>query len=197
MFSRNSSLSLSTFDSTSWADWIDAPAATHFVRPSQTAKKSSDELEMWRLSDCSSKQKREEQMKPDSMLVEPEHIVSARQEVAEKGSAQALNEFAQAEPALGSFIYEGLAVVAGKLSLSGAPTELVQGSHEDVLAVLLTCMQAMRRGHYTLWKDAMAETRWAQIEPSLKAKSKPRRKKSKNSVEHSDPAGNSPISPES
>ena len=112
-------------------------------------------------------------MKPDSMLVEPEHIVNARQEVAGKGSGQSLNEFAQAEPALASFIYEGLAVVAGKLSLSGAPTELVQGSHEDVLAVVLTCVQAMRRGHYALWKDSVTGTRLAQLDPSFQPK--PRR----------------------
>ena len=116
-------------------------------------------------------------MKPDSMLVEPEHIIAARQDVAAKGSGQALNEFAQTEPALASFIYEGLAVVAGKLSLSGAPTELVQGSHEDVLAVVLTCVQAIRRGHYALWKDTVTGTRLAQLDPSFQPKPRRRRKK--------------------
>src|SRR5262245_33736186 len=109
-------------------------------------------------------------MKPGSMLVGPEHIIGARQEVAAKGSSQALSEFAQTEPALASFIYEGLAVVAGKLSLSGAPTELVQGSHEDVLAVVLTCVQAMRRGHYALWKDTVTGTRLAQPKPRRRRK---------------------------
>jgi hypothetical protein len=111
------------------------------------------------------------------MLIEPEHIVAARQDVAVKGSGQALNEFAQTEPALASFIYEGLASVAGKLSLSGAPTELVQGSHEDVLAVVLTCVQAMRRGHYALWKDSMVGTRLAQLDETFQAPPKRRRKK--------------------
>jgi hypothetical protein len=111
------------------------------------------------------------------MLVEPQHIVTARQDVAAKGSGQALNEFAQTEPALASFIYEGLAVVAGKLSLSGAPTELVQGSHQDVLAVVLTCVQAMRRGHYALWKDTVTGTRLAQLDPSFQPKPRRRRKK--------------------
>ena len=116
-------------------------------------------------------------MRPDSMLVEPEHIVSARQDVAVKGSSESLSEFAQTEPALASFIYEGLAVVAGKLSLSGAPTELVQGSHEDVLAVVLTCVQAIRRGHYALWKDTVTGTRLAQLDPSFQPKPRRRRKK--------------------
>ncbi len=60
-------------------------------------------------------------MKPDSMLVEPEYVGSARADVAAKGSSDSLAEFAQTEPALASFIYEGLAMVAGKLSLAGAP----------------------------------------------------------------------------
>jgi hypothetical protein len=119
-------------------------------------------------------------MKPDSMLVESEHIISARRDVASKGSGESLNEFAQTEPALASFIYEGLASVAGRLSLSGAPTELVQGSHEDVLAVVLTCVQAMRRGHYALWKDTVTGTRLAQIDPSLQPKERRRRKKDRS-----------------
>ncbi len=116
-------------------------------------------------------------MKPDSMLVEPEHIVSAGQDVATKGNGQALTEFAETEPALASFIYERLAVIAGKLSLSGAPTELVQGSHEDVLAVALTCVNAMRRGHYALWKDTVTGTRLAQLDETFEVPPKRRRKK--------------------
>jgi len=116
-------------------------------------------------------------MKPDSMLVEPDHIVSARQEVVSKGSGQCLSEFAQTEPVLASFIYEGLAVVAGKLSLSGAPTELVQGSHEDVVGVVLTCIHAMRRGHYELWKDTMAGTSFVQHDQPVQPKPRRQRKR--------------------
>jgi hypothetical protein len=111
------------------------------------------------------------------MLVEPEHIITARKDVASKGSPQALNDFAQTEPALASFIYEGLALVAGKLSLSGAPTELVQGSHEDVISLILTCVQAMRHGHYALWKDTVTGTRLAQLDPSFQPKPRRRHKK--------------------
>ena len=116
-------------------------------------------------------------MKPDSMLVEPEHIVSARREVASIGSGPSLNQFAHQEPALASFLSENLASFAGRLSLSGAPTELVQGSHEEVLTLVLTCVQSMRRGHYALWKDTMSGSRLAQLEPSLEFKPRPRRKR--------------------
>ena len=116
-------------------------------------------------------------MKPDSMLVEPEYIVGARQDLAARGGDEVLNEIAQNEPALASFIYEGLSAVAGKLSLSRAPTPLVQGSHEEALAIVLTCVQAIRRGHFELWKDTMAGTRLAHLDPCFRSKSRRRRKK--------------------
>jgi hypothetical protein len=115
-------------------------------------------------------------MKPDGMLVEPEHIVNAQQDVSARGSGEILNEVASTEPALASFIYEGLAAVAGKLSLSGAPTPLVQGAHEEVLAIVLTCIQALRRGHFDLWKDTMTGTRLAQLDKGFGVPPKRRRK---------------------
>jgi hypothetical protein len=111
------------------------------------------------------------------MLVEPAHILGARQAVAAKGCADALDEFGRSEPALAAYIHEALAAVAGKLSLSGAPTELVQGSHEEVLAVVLTCVHALRRGHYELWKDTVTGTRLAQLDEAFRAPAKRRRKK--------------------
>jgi hypothetical protein len=116
-------------------------------------------------------------MKPDGMLVEPEHLITARQQIANTGGADALNEIAQTEPALASYIHESLATVAGKLTLAGAPTPLVQGAHDDVLAVVLTCVEALRRGHYALWKDTVIGTRLEELDPSLKGK---RRRRPKN-----------------
>jgi hypothetical protein len=121
-------------------------------------------------------------MKPDSMLVEPEHIVSAGRDVAAKGPGPTLNEFGKAEPALGSFIHESLAAVAGKLALSGAPTELVQGSHEEMLALVLTCVKALRRGHYDLWKDTVTGTRLAQFDETLRPARKRRRKRDQGAL---------------
>ena len=82
----------------------------------------------------------------------------------------------------------GLVSVAGRLSLSGAPTEVVQGSHEDVLEVVLTCIQAMRRGHYALWKDTVTGTRLAQLDPSLQPKPRRRKKDQTNETEHEEVA---------
>src|SRR4051794_5782480 len=103
-------------------------------------------------------------MKPDGMLVEPEYLVQVRQVIARDGVAETLAAVGQTEPALASFIHESLAAVAGKLALTGAPTPIVQASHEDVLALVLTCVGALRRGHYELWKDSMKGTRLGQLD---------------------------------
>jgi hypothetical protein len=116
-------------------------------------------------------------MKPDSMIVEPEFLLCARQDIAQNGTGEALAAVGQLEPALATFIHESLATIAGKLALAGAPTEVVQGSNEDVLAVVLTCVQAQRRGHYELWKDQMTGTRLAQVDPCFRPKPGRRRRK--------------------
>jgi hypothetical protein len=120
-------------------------------------------------------------MKPDSMLVEPDYIITTREEIAKKGTDPSFEEFGQTEPVLASFIHESLATVAGKLALSGAPTSVVQGSNEDLLGIVLTCVNALRRGRYELWKDAMTGTPMARVTPSRHQPSRVQ-KKSRKSV---------------
>jgi hypothetical protein len=115
-------------------------------------------------------------VKPDGMLIDPDFIVQARQQVGTKGSSKALAEFSQAEPALAAYIHESLAATAGRLTLAGAPTPLVQAAHEEVLALVLTCVESQRRGHYEYWKDSMTGTRLGQLDESLRPK---RRRKKK------------------
>jgi hypothetical protein len=120
-------------------------------------------------------------MKPDSMIVEPEYLLHARKDIAGSGTGEALAAVAQLEPALASFIHESLATIAGKLALAGAPTEVVQGSNEDMLAVVLTCVQAQRRAHYEMWKDTMMGTRLAQLDDEFrKPARRPRKKRPSN-----------------
>jgi hypothetical protein len=116
-------------------------------------------------------------MKPDSMIVEPGHIANAGQQVVEEGAEQSLARLAEAEPALASYLRHCLTAVAGKLALSGAPTEVVQGNHEEVLTAILVCLAALRQGHYDLWKDALDGTPLARLEEAPPPPTKPRRKK--------------------
>jgi hypothetical protein len=46
-----------------------------------------------------------------------------------------------------------------------------------MLAVILTCLQALRRGHYELWKDTVVGSRLAQLDASLQASPRRRRRK--------------------
>ena len=116
-------------------------------------------------------------MKPDSMLVEPEHILRAHEVVAARGGEGGLNDIGQAEPALAAFLQHNLTAIAGKLALTGAPTPVVQGVHEDILAVVLICIQALRHGHYALWRDTMTGTRLAQLDEAFQPPPPRRRKK--------------------
>ena len=122
-------------------------------------------------------------MKPDSMIVEPDYIVQTRADVVRTGTPQSFELVGRTEPALAAFIAEGLASVAGKLSLAGAPTPVVQGAHEDVLSIILTCVQALRRGHYEFWKDCLTGTRLAQLDKTFRPPTKRHRKNSHDPTE--------------
>jgi hypothetical protein len=120
-------------------------------------------------------------MKPDSILVEPGHIVEARQDLDHRGFPQAMADLADREPALAAYISESMASLAGKLALSGAPTPIVQGLYNEALAVLLSSVEAQRRGHFDLWKGTIVGTRIESLfKPKAKKASKPRRRKGKD-----------------
>jgi hypothetical protein len=122
-------------------------------------------------------------MKPDSMLVEPDYIASAGQQVVGEGADNVLATLAETEPALASYIHQSLAAVAGKLALSGAPIPVVQGSHEEILTIVLVSLAALRRGHFELWKDSLAGTPLARLtdEAPVPTPPKPTRKKRRGS----------------
>jgi hypothetical protein len=115
--------------------------------------------------------------RPDSMLVETDHLVAANQEVAEQGQGQSLSDLSQREPALAAYLQEGLAALAGRLCLSGAPSGLVKSIHDEALHVALTCVEAMRRGHYALWRGTVVGTRLEEL--AATAKPAPRKRKRK------------------
>jgi hypothetical protein len=125
-------------------------------------------------------------MKPDSMIVEPEYISSAGQQVVSEGAEKALNGLSEAEPALAAYVCHSLAAVAGKLALSGAPTPIIQGAHEEVLTLVLVSLQAMRRGHYELWKDTFEGPSAALPEQPLPAPKQRQRRRRRRPADNSD-----------
>ena len=119
--------------------------------------------------------------RPDSMLIEPAHIVSAREDIGERGFSESLEELSQREPALAGYIEAGMASLAGRLALSGAPTPVVHGIYQEALGMVLSSLEAQRRGHYELWKDTIIGTRIEKLnlpaEPPAQKKTRYRRKK--------------------
>jgi len=96
---------------------------------------------------------------PDSMLVKHTHIMEARSRIAEQGHQAALEALLGREPALASYMSQAMATIAGKMALAGAPTEVVQGVHADVLLVMLSSLEATRAAEYELWQDTLMGTR--------------------------------------
>ena len=89
----------------------------------------------------------------DSAIIGGEAFEQAVKHVADNEN-EALECLEEREPILAGFIERTLTTMAGKLSLSGAPTEIVQSCHEHVLGVALISLEASRIAHYELWKDA-------------------------------------------
>ena len=58
----------------------------------------------------------------------------------------------------------------------------------DILGVVITCVQALRRGPYALWKDTITSTRLAQLGPSFQPKQRRRKKDTTNGTEHEEAA---------
>lgn len=126
------------------------------------------------------KQKRTD---PDSMLVQHAHIIAARTQIAEGGHQAALETMLTREPALAAYVSQAMATIAGKMALAGAPTEVVQGVHADVLMVLLSSLEASRAAQYELWKDSIVGSRLEALikpdepEPEPPPAKKPRKRK--------------------
>jgi hypothetical protein len=96
---------------------------------------------------------------PDSMLVKHTHIMDARTRISEQGHQAALEALLDREPALAAYMSQAMATIAGKMALAGAPTEVVQGVHADVLLVMLSSLEASRAAEYELWEGTLLGTR--------------------------------------
>lgn len=97
-------------------------------------------------------------MKPDSMTIVPEMIVKAHVKIAKAESNEAFEELKQREPVLGSWIEQEMLSLAGKMGLSGTSHQVLVGSYNDFESILLTALEAVRSGHYALWRDSLSGT---------------------------------------
>jgi len=89
----------------------------------------------------------------DSTIVDADILAQAQSAIATDEST-ALRRLSEREPLLASFMLEKMLVIAGRLSLSGAPSEVVNEVDDCIRYLLMTGIEATRIGHYELWKDA-------------------------------------------
>ena len=89
----------------------------------------------------------------DSTMVFSEIIAKAVDNVSSDEDA-AFSDLMEREPVLANYIYENTMAIAGGLSLSGAPTEIVRETHQRLTGLLLTALEATRIGHFEVWRDA-------------------------------------------
>ena len=93
-------------------------------------------------------------MKSTDMLIDEDLILTIVSHLGVDGIDEAFSQLADHEPELTSYIGHNSTLMAGKLALSGAPTEIVRGVYQDTLIMVLASIQAIRTAHYELWKDA-------------------------------------------
>ncbi len=127
---------------------------------------------------------RKQKTQPDGMLVAAKHLLAARKGIADPGVLPALATLSEREPVLANYIGEALAAMSGRLALSGAPTDLVRGIHQESLLVALSALEAQRAATYELWEGTTFGTLLGDLvkpeaspEPEPEVKKKPRKKK--------------------
>ncbi len=89
----------------------------------------------------------------DSAIIGGEALRKAVDRVADQKS-EALECLGEREPVLAEFIDRTLTAIAGRMALSGAPSEIVKDCHEHITCVVLISLEASRIAHYELWEEA-------------------------------------------
>jgi len=118
------------------------------------------------------------------MLVAAKHLVEARKAVGQPGVLEALGSLGEREPVMANYLGEGLAAMSGRLALSGAPTDLVRGIHQESLMLVLSALEAQRKATYELWEGTTFGTLLEELakpepEPAPAPVKKPRTRKKK------------------
>src|SRR5262245_54858737 len=91
-------------------------------------------------------------MKDASVVTKDTLTTVAAQVYAEAAETNLIQSLAAREPLLAAFVADKLLAISGKLSLCGAPPEIVQGSYEDVASLVATSVRAVWAGTDELWR---------------------------------------------
>lgn len=91
-------------------------------------------------------------MKDASVVSQDTLRAIAAEVTAEAADTNVIQSIAKREPLLAAYIAEKMLVVSGKLALSGAPPEIVQGCYEELANLVTTSVRAVWAGSDELWR---------------------------------------------
>lgn len=84
-------------------------------------------------------------------LVNQHNVERAAKVVLELG-AESFSRLSDKEPVLAEFINDSATQIAGKMTLAGCEDRVVRGVYSDTLTTMVIALEALRNGHYDLWR---------------------------------------------
>ena len=91
-------------------------------------------------------------------------VLEAQLELERRGAGAFMQHLEKTEPELANFVMETLSLIYSKLSNLGGPPRRTKRAFCSVQMLLLVSIEAMRRGHLSLWEKQMGSV-LAQIDP--------------------------------
>jgi hypothetical protein len=106
-------------------------------------------------------------------LVSARAVLRALAGLRRQGSTRVMRQLEQAEPDLAEHLLEGLSLLHQKLSALGGPPRATRQLLQEIEALVLVCIEALRQAHYELWRKDAAGTPLEQLDSSLAADQEP------------------------
>ena len=82
-------------------------------------------------------------------------VLEAQLELERRGAGAFMQHLEKTEPELANFVLETLSLIYSKLSNLGGPPRRTKRAFRSVQTLLLVSIEALRRGHLSLWEKQM------------------------------------------
>ena len=99
-------------------------------------------------------------------VVSARAVLDAELSLRRQGSHRALHELEQVEPDLTNYLLENLTDIPQRILALGGPAKASQRVFMNVQRLTLVCINALRRGHFELWKQSEAGAELDDGEPT-------------------------------
>ena len=84
-------------------------------------------------------------------LVTELNVLNCRQHIEQQSLEEADEALRGLEPDLARYVRDGIHIIVGRLSLSGAPGNVVEGVHTDVYQLVLVAIESFRSAQREYW----------------------------------------------